>query len=150
MKKYFPSSDLFFFSVLFLYNAYLIASLHYGVTKRTCLDFCDDVGFLFIITMLVYLGLVYYFIIKPFFKRALVTEPGQRLQKSIFAPVQEKLSTLLNYKHSSLIISSVFIVTLKIFIFYDTREEPTRLISYLGLWILVLLGLIFSKHPGMI
>ena len=120
------------------------------MTKRTCLDFCDDVGFLFIITMLVYLGLVYYFIMKPFLKRALVTEPGQRLQKSIFAPVQEKLSTLLNYKHSSLIISSVFIVALKIFIFYDTREEPTRLISYLGLWILVLLGLIFSKHPGMI
>lgn len=118
------------------------------MTKRTCLDYCDDVGFLFIITIFVYLGLVYFYLFKPFFERAGSTEQGQRIKKSLVNPVREKLKSIMNHSHSSLIVSIVFIVALKIFIFIDTSEEPSRLVSYLGIWILVLLGLIFSKHPG--
>ena len=139
---------IFIFSLVFLYNAYLIASLHYGVTNRTCLDFCEDVGFLFIVTVLVYLGLVYYFIAKPLCKKLSTSEHGRKLKKSVFNPILSTYQKLISIRFFKLGIALVFIVILKIFIFYDTSGEPRRLVSYLGLWILVGLGLVFSKHPG--
>ena len=95
-----------------------------------------------------YIGLAYYFVVKPVLKRILVTEQGSRIQKSFIHPLQQKLKDVLEYRYTSLIIIAVFIIILKIFIFIDTSGEPRRLVSYLGIWILVLLGLIFSKHPG--
>ena len=131
-----------------LYNSYLIVSLHYGITKRTCLDFCEDVGFLFIITVIVYIGLSYFFIIKPLYNRFLNTEQGIRFRKSILQPIEVNCQRFLEYRFSSIILTSLFIISLKIFIFYDTHHDPERLVSYIGCWLLILFGLIFSKHPG--
>ena len=146
LKSY--SKILLLFSLFLLYNSYLIASLHYGISKRTCLDFCEDVGFLFIITIIVYIGLIYYFIIKPLFRRIITTEQGVRFRKSVLQPIEMSYQKLLEYRFSSMILSLLFILILKIFIFYDTRHDPERLVSYCGFWLLIILGLIFSKHPG--
>jgi len=35
--------------------------------KFCCLDYCTDVGFLIIITVVVYIGIIYYYLIKPNF-----------------------------------------------------------------------------------
>ena len=37
---------------------------------------------------------------------------------------------------------------LAVFLYYDTKDQPRRLISAAGLVGLVILGLLISKHPG--
>ena len=37
-----------------------------------------------------------------------------------------------------------------IFLLVDTREEPRRLVSALGVLVLVLLGFLFSRHPAQV
>ena len=142
--------SLFLSLVFVLYNAYLIASLHQGVTRKACLDFCSDVGFLFIVTIIVYTGLSYYYIIKPLYRRLMTTEQGIKIHKSLILPTSELFQKALKWRHSRLVISLVFILILKVFIIYDTSVtgEHRRLVSYLGIWVIVLLGLLFSAHPG--
>ena len=137
-------------SVFLLYNLYLIVSLHQGVSKKTSLDFCSDVGFLFILTIFVYTGLCYDYIIKPLYRRLMTTEQGNKIQKSLILPSLRLLQNIMKWRYSRLFLALSFILILKIFIIYDTSVtgEHRRLVSYLGIWVIVLLGLLFSAHPG--
>ena len=136
--------------VFLLYNLFLIVSLHQGVSKKTSLDFCSDVGFLFILTIFVYTGLCYYFIIKPLYRRLMTTEQGIKIHKSLILPSLRLLQKLTKWRYSRLIFAFGFILILKIFIIHDTSVtgEYRRLVSYLGIWVIVLLGFLFSAHPG--
>ena len=134
--------------VFILYNVYLGAALVHGVTNRTCLNFCDDVGFLFLITLLTYICLVYFFIIKPLYSKFLQTDQASRLKKSVIHPIESRVSRVLELPYTNTVISLVFLLALAIFILVDTAEDPSRLVSAAGILVLVLLGFIFSKHPG--
>ena len=134
--------------VFLLYNVYLVAALHHGLTKRSCLDFCDDVGFLFLLTLLVYVGLAYFFIMKPFYRKFRKTAHAAKLSKSIARPIHLRISQAMKMPHTNAIISATFLLALAIFILVDTADDPSRLVSAAGILVLVLLGLIFSKHPG--
>ena len=134
--------------VFILYNVYLGAALVHGVTNRTCLNFCDDVGFLFLITLLTYICLVYFFIIKPLYSKFLQTDQASRLKKSVIHPIESRVSRVLQLPYTNTVISLVFLLALAIFILVDTAEDPSRLVSAAGILVLVLLGFIFSKHPG--
>ena len=134
--------------VFILYNVYLGAALVHGVTNRTCLNFCDDVGFLFLITLLTYICLVYFFIIKPLYSKFLQTDQASRLKKSVIHPIESRVSRVLQHPYTNTVISLVFLLALAIFILVDTAEDPSRLVSAAGILVLVLLGFIFSKHPG--
>ena len=134
--------------VFILYNVYLGAALVHGVTNRTCLNFCDDVGFLFLITLLTYICLVYFFIIKPLYSKFLQTDQASRLKKSVIQPIESRVSGILQLPYTNTVISLVFLLALAIFILVDTAEDPSRLVSAAGILVLVLLGFIFSKHPG--
>ena len=133
-----------------LYNLYLIVSLHQGVSKKASLDFCSDVGFLFILTIIVYTGLSYYYIIKPLYRRLMTTEQGIKIHKSLIIPISRLLQKMMNWRHIRLVIALTFMVILKVFIIHDTSVtgDYRRLVSYLGIWLIVLLGLLFSAHPG--
>ena len=134
--------------VFILYNVYLGAALVHGVTNRTCLNFCDDVGFLFLITLLTYICLVYFFIIKPLYSKFLQTDQATRLKKSVIHPIESRVSRVLQLPYTNTVISLLFLLALAIFILVDTAEDPSRLVSAAGILVLVLLGFIFSKHPG--
>ena len=134
--------------VFILYNVYLGAALVHGVTNRTCLNFCDDVGFLFLITLLTYICLVYFFIIKPLYSKFLQTDQASRLKKSVIHPIESRVSRVLQLPYTNTVISLLFLLALAIFILVDTAEDPSRLVSAAGILVLVLLGFIFSKHPG--
>ena len=134
--------------VFLLYNVYLGAALVHGVTNRTCLNFCDDVGFLFLITLLIYICLVYFFIIKPLYRKFLQTDQAARLNKSVIHPIESRISGAMKHPYTNTVISLVFLLALAVFILVDTAEDPSRLVSAAGILVLVLLGLIFSKHPG--
>ena len=103
--------------VFILYNVYLVAALHHGITHRTCLNFCEDVGFLFLLTLLIYFGLAYFFIMKPFYHKFRQTDQGTKLQKSIVGPIQSKISEVLELPHTNILVSVLFLLALAIFIF---------------------------------
>ena len=52
--------------LLFLaYNAYLVYAIVNTVQRGLGIDYCDGVGFLIIITVLAYAGVLYYYVLKP-------------------------------------------------------------------------------------
>jgi len=122
------------------YNSYFIAAIHYGATEvEGSLDYCTDVGFLVILTVMVYIGFIYFFLIKPYFPRAILKN-----FKRVLVDLRSKIPDSIFYALSYTVVP--FIIC--IFVIADTWYEPQRLYSALGLFILVLLGFLFSKHPG--
>ena len=49
-----------------LFNIYFIAAIHQGVSSSVSLNYCEDVGFLIIITCTIYFFLFYFFIVKRY------------------------------------------------------------------------------------
>ena len=132
--------------MLLLWHSYLIAA--WLNNNQTCLHLCEDVGLLLLLTALVDLGLAYFFIIKPLYRKLIKTDEAARLIKSVIHPVQRRISGLMGLPYSNTVVSLLFLLSLAIFLLVDTAEDPSRLVSAAGILVLVLLGLIFSKHPG--
>ena len=127
-----------------LYNAYLVGSIHYASTRHDRLDYCDDVGFLLIITIIVYIFMFYFLVIKPYSRRLPIVK---QIYKSVISPGIQKSEELLA-KYASYGAYSVILLIFAIFILVDTADDPRRLVSALGILVLVGLGFICSKHPG--
>jgi pyrimidine nucleoside transport protein len=132
-------------TLVILYNAYLIGSIHFAVSKQDCLDYCDGVGFLLIITIIVYTIMFYFLVLKRYFRKLPITK---KMYKSMIKPglsrIEQIMSTLNAVKGGYFTILLIF----AIFIFLDTANDPRRLISAFGILVLIGLGFIFSKHPG--
>ena len=128
-----------------LYNAYLIGSIYIAVTKQDYLEYCDGVGFLLIITIIVYIIMFYFWVLKTYFRKIPIT---QKIYKSMIKPGLARGEQIMSnpnaIKGSYLIVLLIF----AIFIFVDTADDPRRLISAFGVLVLIGLGFIFSKHPG--
>ena len=86
-----------------LYNAFLVAAIYYGVADDEGgdggLDYCHDVGFLVILTVVVYAGLLYFGVVKRFF--------GKAVQRALFKPAQQVTDRLFQYKWASGLVYSV-------------------------------------------
>lgn len=120
-----------------LYNAYIITAVAYHIRNDTNIEWCEGLGFLIVCTGLVYFGLFYYNFAKPYVKRVVIS------LNTIIQP-------LIALWFVQLGLSLLVLVALIIFVVLDTRDNRKRLISSLGLVVLVLLGVIISKHPGRI
>ena len=161
--------------VFLIYNVYLAAAIYYGVTEvlgsdsvenitenstkcemeydlgekeaenktstRT-FNYCHDVGFLIIVTAIVYIALIYFLVVKRFF--------GKRIYKSIIKPIVQLIDKVFGYRYSGGIVSVVIFGIITIFIIADSTNDRRRIISLLGVFILVLLGTFFSRHPDYI
>jgi len=136
-------TKLIVLSVIFiLYNIYFIGAIYYNrVNSDTHLDYCNDVGFLIILTIFVYLGMFYFLVFKRFF--------SAKIYKSVVKPLKVHSDKILSYRHSGLIISVLLIGLILLFIIVDSLpNEPRRLVSAFGAFMLIFLGLVFSKHPS--
>ena len=123
-----------------LYNIYLVAAIWRGVSTSAALDYCDDVGFLIIITVFVYLLLFYFLVVKRLL--------GGALQRGVVAPLAVWQGKVVARPHSSLAASLVVLVAAATFLLVDAAGEPRRLVSAVGVLVLILLGFVFSRHPG--
>jgi len=131
-----------------LYNAYLIVSIYHGVTTQDSLDYCDDVGFLLIITIVVYISMFYFFVVKTYYRKLWKIPMLKRLYKSVIKPGKVKSSVALSSPHASQGAYLTVIIGFAVFIFVDTADDPRRLVSAFGILVLIALGFVFSKHPG--
>ena len=130
-----------------LYNAYLIGSIHYAVNRHDSLDYCDDVGFLLIITIIVYISMFYFLVVKIYFMKIPLTK---KIYKSVIKPGLDKSEQLFSNPYASQGSYLLVVLIFAIFIFVDTADDPRRLVSAFGVLVLIGLGFIFSKHPGKI
>jgi len=128
-----------------LYNAYLIGSINYAVNRQDRLDYCDDVGFLLIITIVVYISMFYFLVVKPYSTRLTIVK---KCYKSLIKPCIVKTEQVFSNPYASIVAYGVVLTIFLIFIFADTAEDPRRLVSAFGILVLVGLGFICSKHPG--
>jgi len=131
-------------SIALMYNAYLIGAIHYAISRQDSLNYCEDVGFLLIVTIIAYIGMFYFLLAKPMMKSTV----GKKVIKSVIRPLKNMIDALTSFSwFSHSVYSAVFAVVI-IFLLYDTHEEPRRLISALGIIILIGIGFLFSRHPG--
>eukprot|EP00092_Neocalanus_flemingeri_P002179 GFUD01002319.1.p1 GENE.GFUD01002319.1~~GFUD01002319.1.p1 ORF type:complete len:652 (-),score=150.80 GFUD01002319.1:85-2040(-) len=130
------------------YNAYLIGSIYHGVSTKESLDYCDDVGFLLIITIVIYISMFYFMVVKTYYRRLWKIPMAKTLYKSVIKPGREKSEIILSNPYASQGAYLTVLVVIAVFIFIDTADDPRRLISAFGILVLILLGFIFSKHPG--
>jgi pyrimidine nucleoside transport protein len=128
-----------------LYNAYLIGSIHYAVTKKNSLDYCDDVGFLLIITIIVYISMFYFLVVKTYFRRIPLMK---KIYKSVVKPGIAKSEQIMSNPYAGQGAYLIVLAIFAIFVFVDTADDPRRLMSAFGILVLIGLGFIFSKHPG--
>jgi len=131
--------------LVILYNAYLIWSIHYAVNKHDRLDYCDDVGFLLIITIVLYISMFYFLVIKPYSRRIPIMK---KFYKSVIKPGIQKAEDLLSKPYATNGVYISVLVVFAIFVFVDTADDPKRLVSAFGIFVLVGLGFVCSRHPG--
>ena len=118
-----------------------------GFQSDEDLEWCNGLGLLILMTVTVYWGILYGHGIKGFLCH---TKAGHKIAKSVWTPVKTFLKKLAQFRFFPLIAYGVVIVAFVVFIVIDSLDDRRRLISAFGLVVFVLLGAIFSKHPGQI
>ncbi|CAD6217221.1 GSCOCG00004731001-RA-CDS [Cotesia congregata] len=123
---------------------YLIfASLYWSKNNNNCVfEWCDGYGMLLLLISITYLSLCYYFIIKKYFSNAI---------KLIFRPCCDCLESINRIRYASCSIKALFyliiLASVIVFLIYDTIGSRDRLISCIGMFVMLSFGLLFSKHP---
>lgn len=133
MKRVFLSLLAALYVIYFGYVLYL-------PTKVEVEDYwCDGDGLLILITGCVVFGLLYFQIVKPYF--------GTFLYDNVIKPVVNLCGKIWQIKVVRYIFYGGLIAAVAVFLFFDARDEPHRLISLLGVFVLLLFGFLFSTAP---
>ncbi|XP_018369850.1 PREDICTED: solute carrier family 28 member 3 isoform X2 [Trachymyrmex cornetzi] len=144
-QRVFKTFGLIILNLLFI--TYIIfASIYWENQQRNCdFQWCEGYGLLLILTGLIYLGLFYFLIVKRYLSKYIL---------QCCRPATNSLERLQNTKYgtriTAIIIYLVILIAIVIFLTIDTVNSRHRLISILGVIILVGLGWVFSKHPGQV
>ncbi|EFN78482.1 sodium/nucleoside cotransporter 1 isoform X2 [Harpegnathos saltator] len=113
--------------------------------RRCEFGWCGGYGMLLIIVGVVYVGLVYFLIVKRYFGKRI----AQRFKPMTSSLVRLRDTKLVTRFGATIFYLIVFIVIIT-FLVIDTADSRERLVSGLGVIVILGLGLIFSKHPRQI
>ncbi|XP_058831562.1 sodium/nucleoside cotransporter 1 [Topomyia yanbarensis] len=120
------------------------ATNHYIEKEEKCrkdcgMQWCDGYGMLILLLGAIYLGLVYFQILKPLTGKAFsrfIAEPSTRFMRGLFESLYAKLVAV-----------GVVLVAFALFCFFETQDEPERLMSLVGMVTLFLIAFLCSKNP---
>ncbi|EEB12058.1 sodium/nucleoside cotransporter, putative [Pediculus humanus corporis] len=136
------SSGTFSFWKIFshgVFLAILAASIvKYFKSGVTNIDWCEGVGFLWILYFLTYCFLLYS-IIKKY--------AGNKLETR-FVKITGKILSLSNNKYVRGILYAIPIIALATYVALFPGKSGRRIFSFLGIVVFTLFGFIFSKYPG--
>lgn len=130
------------FILFLLYNAYLVTAVAYHIRNETNFAWCEGIGFLIVCTVLTYIGITYYFVVKEYF--------GKWLEDNVLKPLKRTMQPIWSLWYVQTGLGLLVFAGFVTFVLLDTRKNRKRLISTLGLFILILIGVVLSKHPGRI
>ncbi|XP_018398803.1 PREDICTED: solute carrier family 28 member 3 [Cyphomyrmex costatus] len=144
-QRVFKTFGLIILNLLFI--IYIIFASIYWKNKQKNCDFqwCDGYGLLLILTGLIYLGLFYFLIVKRYLSKYIL---------QCCRPATNTLERLQNTKYGTrggrIVIYLIILIAIITFLIIDTADSRHRLISILGVVVLLGLGWVFSKHPGQV
>ena len=107
------------------------------------LNFCNGFGFLVILTIVIDWSLFYYKILVPIVQKWIKTSEGHKFQNEISeGKLSQTYNQFMSKWYSSLVINSIVFTSVFIFLLVDTASDRRRLISFFGLIVLILFGVI--------
>ena len=116
------------------YNAYIAYAVHFHLKTGRNMDWCGGLGFLIIVTGLVYFSLFYFHILKKVL-------PWRKIKA--WLPLHAL--RVFNTKTGNLILNILVIVVIGVFLVIDTKTDRKRLISAGGILVIITLGTLGSK-----
>ena len=116
------------------YNAYLVYALHFHFANGKSIDWCGGLGFLIILTVIVYCSLLYFHIIKRFL-----------VWKNVELALPESVGILLTKTVVKFLLTLTVVAAICIFLILDTVNDRHRLISAAGIVVIIAIGTVFSK-----
>lgn len=121
---------------------YVISAVTFWKFQKECdLEWCDGLGMLLIIVVLVYTGLAYYCIIKKHCSKTLC---------NVLKPIHKWSSTIMENRFRKTVICLLPFIAIVVYLGVDTIGSSERLISCLGTVLIMGLGFIFSKYRAQI
>jgi len=148
--------SIFKILLLLAYHVYFAYAIYYAVEHGDGIDFCDGVGFLIIITGLVYLGVLnsyvgklYRNVLKPLFRDVLKpSRPYQLLKKHVIRPLSPPLRRLYHNRWVRLGLGLLALGAVVLYLVLDSADERLRLVSAFGIATFIFICWLFSRHPG--
>jgi pyrimidine nucleoside transport protein len=121
-----------------LYNGYLSWAVWYASCQQQPIDYCGGVGLLVVVTAIVYAAMFYFLIVKVYWAQHLL---------AVYVRMEGLIRPLLPIRWITYGLYLLVAAAVISFLVVDSVGDGQRFISLLGLFTLVLIGFIFSKHP---
>ena len=125
---------------------FICAIIHYARSDSQSIEWCDGLGFLIILTVIVDISLIYHSIVKPTAKKVLLTKSGRKFTEKF----KEKYEEITSKSWFSSVAILTVLSLIFIFLIVDTWNDQKRLLSFFGLIVFVLIAVIFSNNPARI
>ncbi|KAM3955907.1 putative transporter YutK [Aphomia sociella] len=145
MKKHRSKINILMIIILNgLVLGFFIASWLYWANEEPFkpLEICNGFGSLITVLSIIYFFIIYFKIIKRFF--------GEWFAKTIWIRVESCVGYLWKIKLFKYGFILLIVAAIAVFLYFDTVDAPERLISLIGLFLLLFLGFVFSAYPGRI
>ncbi|XP_032571568.1 solute carrier family 28 member 3 isoform X1 [Drosophila sechellia] len=124
------------------------ATYHYhDITNYECywkdnplcgINFCTGYGMLLLLLGFIYLGLFYYYVFKPIV--------GHSLHRNYIRPFSKKWHNFSRTRVVSLASIALLLALLAIFVYFECRDEPQKLVSLVTPCFFILCGYVFSTN----
>ncbi|KAL4712134.1 hypothetical protein ACJJTC_010995 [Scirpophaga incertulas] len=122
---------------------YFISCWYYWANvSNKPLELCNGFGSLIALLGIVYFFVIYFKVVKKYF--------GGWLHRVVYSKISNYYQCIMQIVllRSAIIVG--ILIAIGVFLYFDTRDSPERLISLLGLALLLSLGFVFSAYPGRI
>ncbi|ALC40788.1 CG8083 [Drosophila busckii] len=115
----------------------------YNGTLPLCgIRFCTGYGMLVLLLGFIYLGLFYYLIFKP--------KLGRSLHRNYLQPLGQKWHDLSRTRLVSSLLIVLVLIILGIFLYFETKDEPQKLVSLVAPCFFIICGYAFSTKRSAI
>ncbi|XP_068622381.1 uncharacterized transporter YutK-like [Battus philenor] len=104
------------------------------------LELCHGFGSLIAFLSIIYFFIIYFLVVKRYF--------GGWFERTVWRRVENLCLYLWKFGWFRWCFSLAVLAAIAVFLYFDTRDAPERLISLLGLIVLLFLGFAFSASPG--
>ncbi|EDW79830.1 uncharacterized protein Dwil_GK17994 [Drosophila willistoni] len=106
------------------------------------IQFCSGFGMLILLMSFTYLGLFYYYIFKP--------KVGRSLHRNYLVPLSDKWIKFSRTTVVSLVMIGILLAALAVFLYFETRDEPQKLVSLVAPCFFIFCGYVFSTKRSAI
>lgn len=100
------------------------------------MHFCTGYGLLVLLVGFIYAGLCYYYILKPKF--------GRQIHISTLQPLEKWWLKFSRTKFVSAVMIAIAFIILAVYLFFETKDDPSKLIGLIAPIFFILTGYLFS------